>query len=439
VPDLIEKAMRIARHGRPGPVFLDIPIDVMFAPAKRQAMPVTSSDGVFGHHAPAPAPATVQKVLELLRGATRPLIVAGGGTILSSTAAPLRRFVEASGIPVVTNSKAHGLLPADHPQYGGGTGAVGAATMTGTPPDVVVLAGARQGLYTGGRSGSIVPKDATLIQIDQDAAEIGRLRAADLAVVADCAASFEALADAAGGDWPDFSRWAERLKALKQAAKEPFEEQPAETRPGMLHPYHAAKAAVTALDPDTTLITDGGESSAWCDMHLRAAGPGRFMSNGYLGCLGCGPGMAIGAAVALPGSRVAVFSGDGAAGFHLQEFDTMVRHELPILTVVLNNACWGMSQHGQDLVYGANRRSAVALASSRYDEVATALGAWGANINRLEDIEPAIREAQAQSGPACINITTDPDVVHPVTRAMVGDTSSEANIAVPYYENIPKD
>lgn len=117
----------------------------------------------------------------------------------------------------------------------------------------------------------------------------------------------------------------------------------------------------------------------------------------------------------------------------------MVRHELPILTVVLNNACWGMSQHGQDLVYGANRRSAVALASSRYDEVARALGAWSANIDRIEDIEPAVREAQSRSGPACINISTDPDVVHPVTRAMVGDVSAEAKIAVPYYENIPHD
>ena len=115
----------------------------------------------------------------------------------------------------------------------------------------------------------------------------------------------------------------------------------------------------------------------------------------------------------------------------------MVRHKLPILTVVLNNACWGMSQHGQDIVYGANRRSAVALASSRYDEVAAALGAHGENVNRLEYIAPAIERAQALPGPSCINITTDPDIVHPVTPTMVGMSDAEDQIAVPYYENIP--
>jgi acetolactate synthase-1/2/3 large subunit len=442
IPDIIEKAMRIARHGRPGPVFLDIPIDVMFAPVSRQMLPVRTAAGVNGHRPPAPQPAVVEDAMALLRTASRPVIVAGGGTIFSAAADPIRRFAEASGIPVVTNSKAHGLLPAEHGLYCGGTGVVGAATMTGNPPDVVIMAGARQGMYTGGRSGSVVPPGAKLIQIDLDATEIGRLRVADLAVIADCSETFSALTaagEADGSNWPDYSAWVQTLVNLRAAGRAMFEDQPVEPRPGLLHPYHAAKAAMQALTADTTVVFDGGESGAWCDLHLRSAGPGRFMSNGYLGCLGCGPGMAIGAALARPDSRVAVFSGDGAAGFNIQEFDTMVRHALPILTVVLNNACWGMSQHGQDIVYGANRRSAVALAASRYDEVAAAFGAWGANVNRLEDIAPAIEEAQAQAGPACINITTDPDIVHPVTPAMVGDVSAEDEIAIPYYENIPID
>jgi acetolactate synthase-1/2/3 large subunit len=292
-------------------------------------------------------------------------------------------------------------------------------------------------MFTGGRSGSVIPATAKLLQIDVDATEIGRLRTADVAVVADCAAAFTALADRASDQWPDFSGWVETLQNMRAATRTMFEDQPAEPRPGLLHPYHAAKAALSALAADTTIITDGGESGAWCDMHVRAAGPGRFMTNGYLGCLGCGPGMAIGAALARPNSRVAVFTGDGAAGFNLQEFDTMVRHELPILTVVLNNACWGMSLHGQDIVYGANRRSAVTLARSRYDEVATALGAHGEVVTCLDDIAPAMERAQALAGPACINIMTDPDIAHPVTAMMVGDVNAEGEIAIPYYENIP--
>lgn len=116
----------------------------------------------------------------------------------------------------------------------------------------------------------------------------------------------------------------------------------------------------------------------------------------------------------------------------------MVRHKLPIVTVVMNNACWGMSQHGQDLVYGSNRRSAVALADTNYHEVAVAFGGYGERIDRYDDIAPAIRRALAAGVPACINLIIDPDVVHPVTPAMVGNTKAVDEIAVPYYENLPK-
>jgi acetolactate synthase-1/2/3 large subunit len=438
IADLIEKAIRVARSGRPGPVFLDVPIDVMFAPVTREMLPVGDARGIEGFRSPAPSEATVAEMAAAIAASTRPVIIAGGGTILSPAAAPLRRFAEASGVPVVTNARAHGVLPHDHPQYCGGTGAVGGAAMAGQIPDLVVLAGARQGLFTGGRSGAVIPPSATLIQIDVDGSEIGRLRAADLAVVADCAATFEALADAAKIEtWPDLSGWVQALQGARGAASAYFEQQPAEPRVGVLHPFHAAKAAMRALDPASIVITDGGESSAWCDLHLRSAGPGRFMTNGYLGCLGCGPGMAIGAAIAEPGRPVAVFTGDGAAGFNVQEFDTMVRHQLPIVTVVMNNACWGMSQHGQDIVYGANRRSIVTLSDTSYEQVAVAFGAEGERVTRLDDIAPAIERAQASGGPACINLTIDADVVHPVTPTMVGDVDAADQIAIPYYENIP--
>ena len=115
----------------------------------------------------------------------------------------------------------------------------------------------------------------------------------------------------------------------------------------------------------------------------------------------------------------------------------MVRHRLPVLTVVMNNACWGMSQHGQDLVYGANRRAAVALADTNYDRVAEAFGGYGERIDRHDEIEPAVRRALASGKPACINLIIDPDVVHPVTPAMVGDVKAPNQIAIPYYENIP--
>jgi acetolactate synthase-1/2/3 large subunit len=435
VPDLVEKAVRIATTGRPGPVFLELPIDVMFATARRIMLPVEAGRPLPAP--PAPSPQAVQAALEALAAGERPVIVAGSGTITANAAAALEAFVDQTGIPVVTNSKAHGVLPADHPAYQGSTATVSVAQMAGHAPDVVLLAGARAGLFTGGRTGGVIPVGAKVIQIDIDGGEIGRLQPVDVPIVADCREALQAMAQGANEHgWSDYSAWIAALEAIRDGMNAPFESAPTETRPGVLHPYHAAKAALGALDPDTTLVFDGGESSAWCSQHLRSAGPGRFMTNGYLGCLGCGPGMAIGAAVARPGTKVAVFTGDGAVGFNVQEFDTMVRHELPILTVVMNNACWGMSQHGQDLVYGANRRSVVTLRDTNYDQVAAAFGGTGERIDRYEDIAPAVLNAQQSGLPACINLIIDPDVVHPVTPAMVGAVDKPKETAVPYYENL---
>jgi len=435
VPDMVEKAIRIAKSGRPGPVFLEVPIDVMFAPVGKPMLPVTRYVEPLR---PAPSPAALTQMLDLLSKAERPVIIAGGGTVLSPCAAPLRRFVERSGIPVVSNSRAHGILPFDHPSYCGGTGTLGGAVASGQAPDVVVLAGARAGLFTGGRTGSVVPHGAAVIQIDVDGGEIGRLRAIDVPVVADCAETFAALAKGADAyEWRDYASWRTALAARRNGLAALFEKAPTETRRGMLHPYHAAKAAMGALDRDAAVIFDGGESSAWCDAHLKAAGPGLFMTNGYLGCLGISQGFAIGTSIAQPNRRVAVFTGDGAVGFNIQEFDTMVRHKLPIVTVVMNNACWGMSQHGQDLVYGANRRSAVALADTNYDQVAVAFGGYGERIDSYAEIGPAMKRALASGKPACINLIIDPDVVHPVTPAMVGNVKAVDEIAIPYYENLP--
>jgi acetolactate synthase-1/2/3 large subunit len=110
---------------------------------------------------------------------------------------------------------------------------------------------------------------------------------------------------------------------------------------------------------------------------------------------------------------------------------------MPILTIVLNNACWGMSQNGQDLVFGANRRAAVTLSDTNYDAVAAAFGGYGERVDRYEDVAPAVKRALASGKPACINLIIDADIVHPITVSMVGDVSAEDQISIPYYENIP--
>jgi acetolactate synthase-1/2/3 large subunit len=438
LPDLVDKAIRLARSGRPGPVFLEIPIDVMFAPIEASLVQLPNVPALMSK--PAPAPLAVERTIDLLAEAQRPVIIAGGGTLSPACAARLKTFVEHTAIPVVSSSKALGILPADHPLYAGASGTLAATSaVESMTADVVVLLGARAGLFLGGRSGSIIPNSARFIQIDIDGAEIGRLRTPDIAITADCAEAVEALhLVAKSRNWPRNKTWLEALQRGRTIGARQFIDAPKQTTPGLLHPFHAARAVAEALQPDTSIAYDGGEAPAWFLPFARSPGPGLCIGNGYLGCLGVGQGYAIGLARARAGKPVAIIMGDGAAGFHIGEFDTMVRHNLPILVVIFNNACWGMSQHGQQLVYGKQKLSAVQLLPTDYHIVAEGFGCWAQKVCRYEDIAPAVRRAQAERRPSCINILTDPDIIHPVTPMMLGRLDAKDEVAIPYYENISK-
>jgi acetolactate synthase I/II/III large subunit len=437
VPDLVDKAVRTALSGRPGPVYLEVPIDVMFAPVEAETLVLPRRPALTAK--PAPSPGAVAAILDMLAGAARPVTIVGGGALSPGCGRELARFAELTATPVVHSGKGNGVMPADHAYNAGSVGTLAAAALgAGQPADVVVQLGARAGLFLGGRGGMIVPHAARLIQVDIDGAEIGRLRPVDLAVTADSAETVAALnAAAASRDWPRRDAWLGLLGQCRSAATAAFADAPHETQPGVIHPFHAARAAAEALAPDTAIACDGGEAVAWFQMFGRSAGPGLYTSNGYLGTLGVGQGSAMGLARARPGKPVAAILGDGAAGFHIAEFDTMARHGLPILTLIFNNAAWGMSQHGQELVFGKQNAAAVKLAASDYHRVAEGFGCAGERITRVEDIGPAVRRAQASGRPTCLNIMTDPDIVHPITRQMVGQLDAKTEVAIPYYENLP--
>ncbi len=437
VPDLVEKAIRIATSGTPGPVLIDVPIDVMFTPVNTAHF--SHSNNFYITDRAAPAQAAIEKAISALQAAERPLIIAGQGANYALCSKILGQFAEQTNIPIVANGKAVGILPGDHSRYFGGVGTAAAAALTGAgSPDTVVLLGARMGLLTGGRSGAIIPDNATLIQVDVDAGEMGRLRSTNIPIVADCGLTVSALSEAAKSlKWTPKTDW---LNALSMAQGMPellFGSAPRENEKGVIHPFHAAKAVVDALGSDAIIVGDGGEAVAWAGFFISPDQPASYLSTGYLGCLGTGQGMSIGASVAFPERRIAVIYGDGAFAFHLQEFDTMVRHRLPIINVVLNNQIWGMSQHGQDIAFGKASRSIVTLQDTDYEKVAEGFGCYGERVRRFDDIEPAIKRAIASQRPSCINIAIDPDVVHPVTISMLGDVGANDAIVVPYYENIP--
>jgi acetolactate synthase-1/2/3 large subunit len=433
LPDYLSQALRVATSGRPGPVFLELPADVLFArtdearvaPACRSAAPA----------APAPDGAAVQAILERLASAERPVIMAGGGVWFSRGTAALRAFAERTGIPVLANGKGRGALPEDHPQSAGGFMSLAGVRAAGGP-DVVLLLGARLGLFTGGSGDGLVPASAHVIQVDIEPEEIGRNRAVQTPVAADCRATLEALATAAEGRaWADRSAWTTALRATRSGAEIMFSGPASAEAP--IHPYRLARDIGRLMDrTDDVLIGDGGETAFWLEMASTTRGGGRWLSHGYLGCLGTGLPFAIAAQVAHPASRVLCMTGDGSVGLNFAEFDTMVRHDLPVVVVVNNDAQWGMSKHGQELMFGKDKTVVTELGPVRYDLAAGGFGCHAEDVMCAGDIVPAIERAFASRRPACINVHTDASVIAPITLAMVGRAGAEAKpgtVSMPYY------
>lgn len=437
IPRLVGLAVRTALTGAPGPVVVDIPVDVLFGAADEAR--VADGGGARVAHPPAPAPDAVAAALDVLRGAQRPVIIAGGGVRGQAPCAPLVDFAQQVGVPVFFPGMIAGAMPPDHPLNGYGARNLAALTADGRGPDVALLVGTRFGLYLGGRTGSVIPWDTTIVEIDIDGSEIGRLRPFHVGIVSDAAQALVALLAGArdAGPWPDWREWAALATGVQRRAPA-FAGDPPVVK-GRMHPYHALRAVLSCLEGEATLVVDGGELSHWVTMSLHRAQPRRTMGCGYLGYLGMTPGLAIGAQVAEPDRRVVLFVGDGGMGFHPQEFDTMVRHHLPIVTVVVNNSSWAMSLHGQQMLYGDDAGIVSVLADTDYDKVAASFGAFGRRVAAMDDIEPAVRAALAARGPACVNLAVSPEVVHPVVETMVGMVGAGGGTVLPYYDNIPAD
>ncbi|MEO3786273.1 thiamine pyrophosphate-binding protein [Actinocorallia sp. B10E7] len=435
IPDLVGLAVRHALSGRPGPVVLELPIDVAFTPVNEAHLRPAGPLRIGAR--PAPGRQALTDALELLDGAERPVILAGEGTLWWQDRGILTEFAETTGIPVISGGPASRGLPSRHPLNGHGLGTLTALGMSGGgSPDVVILLGFPLSLFSGGGPGGAIPADAKLLQIDADAAEIGRLGPVDVAVQADGAETLAALLDAHEGPWRDHGEWAGKLVAAHKLMELLFADAPEEID-GRIHPYHAAKEALATLDPETIIVADGGESAAWVNFTMPEAEPEIVLNPGYQGHLGIGQGIAIGAQRAEPGRRVVQITGDGAVGFHIQELDTMVRHDLPIVTVVLANDTWGMSIHGQDVLLGKGNDIVSRLAPTAYEKVAQAFGAHGERVEKLSDLGPAVRRALDSGRPSLVNVLISNEVVHPMTTAMLGDVTATDEIVVPYYQNIP--
>ena len=419
IAEYTSMAFREAKRGRPGPVFLEIPMDVLLTEVEEESVSYSS---ISDCGCPAPSPEAVDRMLSMLEEAKRPLVVAGRGAWFAGASEELRRFAEQTSTPVLANGPIRGAVPEEgHPMGAGSLMTLAVLAMQPeNAPDLVILLGARVGLFLGG--GSWLPANAKVVQIDIEGSEIGHGRSVDLGMVCDCREALLALIRASEGrKFPDRSAWSATLKGAQNAWKFLYKDAlDSDAKP--MHPLRLMREIDRFLGDDDVLAVDGGETFVWMQIASTMNKPGRFISYGYFGCLGVGIPFGLAAKIRHPDKRVLVVTGDGSIGLNFAEFDTAVRHKLPIVVVVNNDQAWGMVKHEQEL------RGAKVLASElgpvRYDLAAEGFGVYGELLDDPLEVPAALERAFASGRPACLNVMVDPRAISPVTQASASQRGS---------------
>ncbi len=418
IPRLLAQAIRIATSGPRGPVLIDLPWDVLTATAEDDVADEPHELGA-GAGSSSPGAQTVDRVLAGLAAAERPVIIAGSELTRSEGGPALRRLAEITGTPLFADTEGLGAIRESPLSYGLLQGLFG--LEEGERPDRVILVGARLGLATAHGSGILIPREATVVQIDSDAREFGRLQPIELGILSDAGAAVAELADAASArddGWPDRARWQKRLHDLVEGRFEIVTAQA--VRDDRIHPMDAVTAIAETVPPGSVVVADGALTYLWLSETISRAPISDYLCHGYLGSMGVGMGIALGARAADRTRPVVLVTGDGAVGYSLGEFDSMVRAGLPVVVVVLNNRAWGATLHAQQLMLGEDRVVNNRLENGSYSAVARALGADGVDVTEIAELVPALRSALASGRPTCIDVQVSLAPVPPEENVIMG-------------------
>ena len=341
---MVEQAARVATTAPCGPVLLDIPADVLDAQAFGRVDDDNTNDQVHGRLSRAGlASADVTRCLDLIRDARRPALMIGH-TPSTSARAAIAEFVTRTTIPCFLGYGSLGSVADAHPSFGGTLFQLGRLGET-EQPDLLLAVGAQFGFETPGLRDGGTGWGTAVVHIDGDPAEIHRFAPAKLGLVADPDAALIALADHSSGVHLGVDpAWVSTVRASRSRSRDSFESVAAGHR-GRVHPYAAGRVVSdVAAASGAWIVGDGAICKHGLLDALQLDLGGRYFTHGRFGCMGTGLGLAIGATVAEPTQRVVCVTGDGAVGFTLGEFETIVRRRLPITVVVMNNARWGASQ-----------------------------------------------------------------------------------------------
>ena len=389
----VERAFALAASGRPGPVHVALPFDLLESEVSPRQTPRDA--------APSPAPSVGESLLlqaaEALASARRPMILAGPAASRHETWEAVSSLADSARLPAVAMESPRGLRDPT----------LGAFAEALPQADLLLLLGKRLDYMMGHGRPPAVDPGCRFVQVDPDPEtpdqtrrtldDPARLVAAGVGDPGDFARRLGELAASQGLAFDD---WRDEVSRAVSYRPPEWEGQLSDPE-GPLHPADVCRAVGELLDEDTVLVLDGGEFGQWAQARLSSP---RLMVNGPGGAIGSAIPLAAAAQLAHPGSRVVAMMGDGTFGFHALEIDTAVREGLPILAVVGNDAAWNAEHQIQLRDYGPERLIGCELLPSRYDAVAAALGGHGENVTRPDELRPALRRAVDSGLPACVNV-----------------------------------
>lgn len=391
----VDDAFQIAGSAHRGPVFIDVPMDVLFTPAT-PATPAPTNER--------PPITDIDKVVHVLRSAQRPVMVLGSDIWADGAEIAARETVERLGLPVIANGMARGVLPPDHPLL-----VTRARAQAFTQADVVVVAGTPLDFRLGYGVFGSPEAPAQVIHLADAPGQIATHLPLAAHAAGDLSDLLRAIADAIDEPCGE-PGWAPSLRADAQsriAADDAIMRSDSDP----IHPARIYGELLPQLADDAVVIGDGGDFVSFAGRFLQPQRPGLWLDPGPYGCLGTGPGYAMAARLAYPSSQVVLLLGDGAAGFSLMDVDALVRHNLPVLMVVANNSGWGLERHPMRFLYGYD--VAADLAPTRYDEIVTTLGGAGETVTAPDQISAALARGFAAHCPYLVNIATDPEIAYP--------------------------
>ena len=403
IPEIMTRAIREALNGRPGPVFIEIPFDVLGNWVDESECPIPTNfrtaAETWGD------PKYLAEALKLIKHAQKPMLLGGTSIYWDGAHDELASLARELNLPVYLNGMGRGCLPFDHPSF-----LQLSRSKALRESDLVIIAGTPIDFRLG--YGERINPAANIVQIEIDGTLLGRNRGAEVGIIGSSRAVLEQLHLSLAGDGLDFSPWLAELRAeeAKRAAKLTPHLNSEQTP---IHHYRFAKALDdwAAQNPDAILIGDGGDIVAACARVIRLSRPGQWLDPGPLGCLGVGLPFALAAQALYPEKRVVVINGDGSFGLNGFELDTAWRFDMPIIAIIGNDAGWGQIRTPQIAMFGEERAVATALRPARYDLMAPMFEGYGECVTDPNEIGTALGRALASGKPGIVNVMLDPQAL----------------------------